>query len=306
MQKVSYVASGETTTFYFNFPYFESDNIVVTVNNGPAPSYNLIGIRYGTDPDFPFVSGKIVFKKPPKHFDTITIERHLPLVRPVDYQPLANITSTMLNQDMNYTMELLKDIRDELDTFKTNYADIVNKESTELLLSKIDLVNQNIADISEHMDVLDSIPIMQATIESLQSTVNTLTSRLSSCTNSIDSLNTRTIGIVDYVVESQEPNVTNNYTWYRKYKSGWIEQGGQVAMSSTNGMDVAMPVQMADNNYSVFTHIMDDNQTGYVFEVQIKNKTTTSFNSRMIASYQSGTWVSGYNFTWRVFGRYSA
>lgn len=30
----------------------------------------------------------------------------------------------------------------------------------------------------------------------------------------------------DYVVESQLPTAQNNYTWYRKYKSGWVEQGG--------------------------------------------------------------------------------
>ena len=74
-------------------------------------------------------------------------------------------------------------------------------------------------------------------------------------------------------------------------------------MSSTNGMNITLPVQMVDNSYSVFAHIMDDNQTGYVFGIQIKNKTATSFNSRMIASYQSGTWTDGYNFAWQVSGQ---
>lgn len=30
----------------------------------------------------------------------------------------------------------------------------------------------------------------------------------------------------DYVTEWQTPTAENNYTWYRKYKSGWVEQGG--------------------------------------------------------------------------------
>lgn len=30
----------------------------------------------------------------------------------------------------------------------------------------------------------------------------------------------------DYVIESQMPTEENGYTWYRKYKSGWLEQGG--------------------------------------------------------------------------------
>ena len=114
MQTVSYVANGKATTFYFNFPYFDRDNIVVTVNGVNAPSYNLIGTKGGTAPDFPFTSGKIVFQKPPKRYDTITIERHLPLARAIDFQPTAQITPTLLNQDMNYTMEVLKDLRADL------------------------------------------------------------------------------------------------------------------------------------------------------------------------------------------------
>ena len=31
---------------------------------------------------------------------------------------------------------------------------------------------------------------------------------------------------VDFVVASQLPTAENNYTWYRLYKSGWLEQGG--------------------------------------------------------------------------------
>lgn len=34
---------------------------------------------------------------------------------------------------------------------------------------------------------------------------------------------------VDYVVEMQKPTESNGYTWYRKYKSGWVEQGGGIA-----------------------------------------------------------------------------
>ncbi len=30
----------------------------------------------------------------------------------------------------------------------------------------------------------------------------------------------------DYVIEWQMPTAENNYTWFRKYKSGWLESGG--------------------------------------------------------------------------------
>lgn len=54
---------------------------------------------------------------------------------------------------------------------------------------------------------------------------------------------------IDFVVETQTPSAGNNYTWYRKYKSGWVEQGGQIqnAFSGT----VSFPVEMADTNYAI-------------------------------------------------------
>lgn len=41
---------------------------------------------------------------------------------------------------------------------------------------------------------------------------------------------------VDFVVESQTPTAANGYTWYRKYKSGWVEQGGRALVPVTNGL----------------------------------------------------------------------
>lgn len=61
----------------------------------------------------------------------------------------------------------------------------------------------------------------------------------------------------DAVIEYQMPTVENNYTWYRKYKSGWVEQGGiwTGTLSATNGNDATstqnLPITMADTNYCV-------------------------------------------------------
>lgn len=60
----------------------------------------------------------------------------------------------------------------------------------------------------------------------------------------------------DYVVESQEPTAENGYTWYRKYKSGWVEQGGVfTATSVADGSGTAgnntinLPIVMANDQY---------------------------------------------------------
>lgn len=52
------------------------------------------------------------------------------------------------------------------------------------------------------------------------------------------------------VIEFQAPTSTNNYTWYRKYADGWVEQGGYV--DTTNATYTAtFPVEMADTNYTI-------------------------------------------------------
>ena len=56
-----------------------------------------------------------------------------------------------------------------------------------------------------------------------------------------------TDGMIDYVVESQEPTEANGYTWYRLYKSGWVEQGGSVPVSGNKGQLVGvieLPIPM--------------------------------------------------------------
>ena len=74
----------------------------------------------------------------------------------------------------------------------------------------------------------------------------------------------------DYVVESQEPTADNGYTWYRKYKSGWVEQGGKLS-----GRSITFPIQFAllptlttctvnsDTNVVANNHISDIKTTGF-------------------------------------------
>ena len=58
----------------------------------------------------------------------------------------------------------------------------------------------------------------------------------------------------DYVVDFQAPTAQNNYTWYRKYKSGWVEQGGIITITFSSGgtnTQVTLPVTMLDANYTI-------------------------------------------------------
>lgn len=59
---------------------------------------------------------------------------------------------------------------------------------------------------------------------------------------------------VDYVVEWKTPTASD-LTWYRKYASGWVEQGGRTYSpgSSAQNITINLPIQMVNTNYSITT-----------------------------------------------------
>ncbi|MCQ2581154.1 MAG: hypothetical protein MJ164_03210 [Alphaproteobacteria bacterium] len=249
MQKVSYMGNDETTEFYFSFPYFETSNVVVSKNGTPATGCNIIGNSGGLDADYPFIGGKVVFDIAPTSLDSITIARQLPLTRIADYQPLTQITPTTLNQDLNYLMEVIKDRKGELTDLITKYSEIADKESTEIILARITAIHEEITDIDAKIQALGDI-------STLRTDITTNTNNIATNTGNITTLDTRTTGMIDYVVASQAPTAENNYTWYRKYKSGWVEQGGMQTGSqeATMGYDadlgtITLPVPMNSSDY---------------------------------------------------------
>ena len=86
---------------------------------------------------------------------------------------------------------------------------------------------------------------------------------------------------IDYVVESQ---VNSDGSWYRKYKSGWLEQGG-LAKSNAD-VTVTLLKPFADTNYSVQCtnrRLSTSDGWGWIF---VLNMTATSFMAR--ACYAGG------------------
>ena len=65
----------------------------------------------------------------------------------------------------------------------------------------------------------------------------------------LESLNNKA-NVGHQVVAFQAPTADNNYTWYRLYADGWVEQGGQTNYS-TGGKTINLPIEMADTNYYV-------------------------------------------------------
>lgn len=84
---------------------------------------------------------------------------------------------------------------------------------------------------------------------------------------------------IDFVVESQFPTVENNYTWYRKYKSGWVEQGGVISGSSSGWVTVNLPITMINTNYTILTTAEERNTNNSLQVSAYYNKTTSSFQT---------------------------
>ena len=99
-----------------------------------------------------------------------------------------------------------------------------------------------------------------------------------------------TADTADYVVEWQAPTDLNNYTWYRKYKSGWVEQGGEYA---GNAKTITLPVVMATNKYQVVINKQSAPSYWATTHLTVGARTTTSFtvstygdNASMDVSWQ--------------------
>ena len=94
-----------------------------------------------------------------------------------------------------------------------------------------------------------------------------------------------TDGMIDYVVESQEPTSGNGYTWYRLYKSGWVEQGGGFPIaSSANYQSITFPIEFSNTNYFIQKNSATNDDASISWRVvSFYNLTTTSattYNSK--------------------------
>ena len=109
----------------------------------------------------------------------------------------------------------------------------------------------------------------------------------------------------DVVVDYQIPTAANNYTWYRKYSSGWVEQGGLYIDNSGSGTieyNVVFPVTMANNTYITngFTDELAYDSTSPNYPLFYSNLTTSGMTVKV--SYRK----ANYRYHWEVKGMAAA
>ena len=101
--------------------------------------------------------------------------------------------------------------------------------------------------------------------------------------------------MVDTVVAFQAPTAENNYSWYRKYASGWVEQGGSLGVGNN---PVSLPVKMKDINYTITLALLNSENNNNTFGYRIYQITNTNFTVRTV---YNGTQYN-YIFCWEVKG----
>lgn len=110
------------------------------------------------------------------------------------------------------------------------------------------------------------------------------------------------VDIGHQVIAFQAPTAENNYTWYRRYADGWVEQGGTASFgsfaSSSAVKTVALPVSMVDANYTAIVsgrNIMNDGS------VNIMSANCTATEVAFVFKSYNNTSVAG-NVNWYVAG----
>lgn len=102
---------------------------------------------------------------------------------------------------------------------------------------------------------------------------------------------------IDYVVESKYPT-TDDPTWYRKYKSGWLEQGGRIAPTTNASLTYSFPKPFLDSDYTLTVGVISGDN--YTKSVQLNSISPTSFSYKIATD--GGNLVAN-TFMWSAAGQ---
>lgn len=106
----------------------------------------------------------------------------------------------------------------------------------------------------------------------------------------------------DYVVESQLPTADNGYTWYRKYKSGWVEQGGLSTVGPSTSETKTLPIEMADTNYTIISGLKRTTNSGSGHS-SVGGTVVSTTQIKLIGDYNDSGTGSMQGAYWQVSGQ---
>lgn len=102
---------------------------------------------------------------------------------------------------------------------------------------------------------------------------------------------------VDFVIEWKAPT-SGDSRWYRLYKSGWLEQGGNDIASGTGAITITMLKSFNDTTYTITSSILHNAAPVNLANGQaVGGKTVSSFQY-----YCAAASATGYNISWEAKG----
>lgn len=105
------------------------------------------------------------------------------------------------------------------------------------------------------------------------------------------------------VIDFQEPTSENNYTWYRLYADGWVEQGGYVTGGGA-AKSVSLPITMSNANYHIeLTGFLHSGTAGNTTSVSDDSGAITTTGFKVNNYVENGSnHANGVGFWWEVKG----
>lgn len=341
MTKVSYTANGQVKVFYFDFPFFQKDDICVAIDGKTDATGFAIQIgKPNPTATFPFTGGSVHFGTAPRAGTVIDIWRQFVMERPCDYQALGHAEAEDLNRDFNFNLENMKDFRHLLAEFSKKYdslnnidlliskidaaitameeyGDIINLATKEELATEIAQVVTQIKSLDNSSDeIKDSLIKVQTSAGQMQNQIKELQDRPAGETVIRDETNytdekgnvcARYIETDTEILATGITGTTFKNGWYKKNKlTGWIDQGGYSASTNTgDGEKIKIPMTMRDITYTLVTGVMTGWKTpGDTFAVSENraSRTVNSFNMRGTYTTGSATALWTNGFDWHVSG----
>ena len=256
--RIQYVADGTLTTYEFPFVIFTNTDIQVYLNDilQTPETYTVSGVKNTN-------GGSITFMMPPTNGTIITITRDLSIERTTDFQEGGALRADTLNDEFDYQTACLQQVADSINrsmvlppyatdtnvdltlpTPSAGKAIVWNSDGTNLENSVVEVnaLESTLRTYKESAESSATIATEKATLasdkadtatEQAQVATEKATLATQKAAETANALSTKanadfsnTVNNLDYVIEAWTSE--DQKSWYRLYKSGWIEQGGYV------------------------------------------------------------------------------
>lgn len=280
---VQFVSDGVNKEYNFTFEIFDINNIELYLGEEIQEKGFYI-IR-----DKEVIGGKVIFDEAPKVGTIVTILRHLPIKRTTDFKEGGPFRASKINYEFDYQLGCIQQVAEKLSRVvcKPPYflgnadltlpfpdqgkAIIWNNEGTSLKNSDISideihdtyiaaskLFNDSknaLADIGKQAEKID---IYAESIDNINEKMEIIESNIIPSLNKKAEVDFSNSKMKDYIIENWLSESKN--CWYRKYNTGWIEQGG----FSETGSDVIFPKPFVEKCFSAHVSSVSNISQGYL------------------------------------------